>query len=67
MIVTLVDKPALKTYGASMHWSFAGGGMNTTQFYGIDKKPGADEYIGGTQDNGTWRSPSGPGFRLVRT
>lgn len=28
----------------------------TTQFYGVAKKPGADEYIGGMQDNGTWRS-----------
>ncbi|NBC18626.1 MAG: hypothetical protein GVY18_15085, partial [Bacteroidetes bacterium] len=35
------------------------GGYNTTQFYGADKRPGADEYIGGMQDNGTWRSPSG--------
>jgi photosystem II stability/assembly factor-like uncharacterized protein len=29
----------------------------TTQFYGAAKKPGANEYIGGMQDNGTWRSP----------
>jgi photosystem II stability/assembly factor-like uncharacterized protein len=34
-------------------------GYNTTQFYGVDKKPGADEYIGGMQDNGTWQSPVG--------
>ncbi len=34
-------------------------GYNTTQFYGVDKKNGADEYIGGMQDNSTWRSPSG--------
>ncbi len=34
-------------------------GYNTTQFYGVDKKPGADEYWGGTQDNGTWQSPTG--------
>ena len=40
-------------------WDFAGNGYNTTQFYGIDKKPGEDVYIGGTQDNGTWRSPNG--------
>ena len=32
-------------------------GMITTQFYGADKKPGEDAYIGGTQDNGTWLSP----------
>jgi photosystem II stability/assembly factor-like uncharacterized protein len=34
-------------------------GYNTTQFYGVDKKHGADEYIGGMQDNGTWQSPVG--------
>ena len=31
-------------------------GYVTTQFYGADKKPGEDKYIGGTQDNGTWVS-----------
>ncbi len=29
---------------------------NTSQFYGVDKKPGAPIYIGGLQDNGTFRS-----------
>jgi photosystem II stability/assembly factor-like uncharacterized protein len=37
-------------------WTFAGNGYNTTQLYGVDKMPGQDAYIGGTQDNGTWRS-----------
>jgi photosystem II stability/assembly factor-like uncharacterized protein len=32
-------------------------GMVTTQFYGVDKRPGTSVYIGGTQDNGTWQSP----------
>ena len=40
-------------------WTFTGNGFNTSQFYGADKKRGADEYIGGMQDNGTFRSPSG--------
>jgi hypothetical protein len=35
-------------------------GMVTTQFYGVDKRPGASAYIGGMQDNGTWRSPIDP-------
>ena len=35
-------------------------GMVTTQFYGVDKRPGASAYIGGMQDNGTWRSPVDP-------
>ena len=53
-------------------------GYNTTQFYGVDKKPGEDVYIAGAQDNGTWRSfpnpaaqqewapgPPGDGFETV--
>jgi len=35
-------------------------GMVTTQFYGVDKRPGASAYIGGMQDNGTWMSPTDP-------
>jgi len=35
-------------------------GMVTTQFYGVDKRPGASEYLGGTQDNGTWQSGPNP-------
>ncbi len=40
-------------------WSFAGNSYNTSQFYGADKRPGVEEYFGGMQDNGTWKSPSG--------
>ncbi len=40
-------------------WIFAGTGYNTSQFYGADKKAGAFEFIGGMQDNGTYRSPDG--------
>ncbi|MCP4582824.1 MAG: hypothetical protein GY839_14535, partial [candidate division Zixibacteria bacterium] len=40
-------------------WSNTLNGYNTTQFYGVDKKHGANEYIGGMQDNGTWQSPPG--------
>jgi photosystem II stability/assembly factor-like uncharacterized protein len=35
-------------------------GYNTTQFYGVDKMNGADRYIGGTQDNGSFISPLDP-------
>ena len=35
-------------------------GYNTTQFYGVDKMNGADRFIGGTQDNGSWFSPDNP-------
>lgn len=38
-------------------WTFSGHGYNTSQFYGMDKRPGKQEYIGGMQDNGSWRSP----------
>ncbi|MEM6642958.1 MAG: T9SS type A sorting domain-containing protein [Bacteroidota bacterium] len=37
-------------------WTFAGSQMNTTQFYGADKAPGIDRYVGGAQDNGSWVS-----------
>lgn len=35
-------------------YEYISNGYNTTQFYGADKAPGEDRYIGGTQDNGTW-------------
>ena len=42
--------------------TLAGGlqGLNTAQFYGVDKMNGADRYLGGTQDNGTWYSDADP-------
>ena len=35
-------------------------GMNTAQFYGVDKANGIDRYVGGTQDNGSWVSSVDP-------
>lgn len=40
-------------------WTAPIDGLVTTQFYGVDKRPGASAYVGGMQDNGTWRSPVG--------
>jgi photosystem II stability/assembly factor-like uncharacterized protein len=40
-------------------WTMVGKTYNTSQFYGADKRPGFDEYFGGMQDNGTWKSPTG--------
>ena len=40
-------------------WTKVGNGYNTGQFYGADKKPGAQEYLGGMQDNATYFTPSG--------
>jgi photosystem II stability/assembly factor-like uncharacterized protein len=38
-------------------WEQINKGYLTTQFYGVAKRPGRQEYIGGMQDNGTWQSP----------
>ncbi|MCK9280776.1 MAG: T9SS type A sorting domain-containing protein [Melioribacteraceae bacterium] len=45
-------------YGNATSYKAKNGGYNTTQFYGVDKQHGDDRYIGGTQDNGTFLSPS---------
>ncbi len=42
-----------------LHYETADGFI-TAQFYGVDKQNGADRYVGGTQDNGSWISPSDP-------
>ncbi len=41
-------------------WSKPTNGLVTTQFYGVDKRPGASAYFGGMQDNGTWFSAANP-------
>ncbi len=33
-------------------------GYNTSQFYHVDKRPNAEQYVGGMQDNGVYISPS---------
>jgi hypothetical protein len=43
------------------NWNERFRSYNTTQFYGVDKKPGRTVYLGGTQDNGSWRSLGNPG------
>lgn len=40
-------------------WFYSGSKYNTGQFYSAVKKPGFDEYFGGLQDNGTWKTPKG--------
>lgn len=42
------------------NWNERFRSYNTTQFYGVDKKPGRTIYLGGTQDNGSWRSLGNP-------
>jgi hypothetical protein len=48
-----ISKASVNPGTAAGDWQFKGYGLNTTQFYGSDKRPGADEYVGGAQDNGT--------------
>ena len=54
------DGGITRTAGLESGFTMPITGMITTQFYGIDKRPGASAYIGGMQDNGTWRSPLNP-------
>jgi photosystem II stability/assembly factor-like uncharacterized protein len=44
---------------ANGNWTWKGNTYITSQFYGADKKPGANQYVGGLQDNGTRISPAG--------
>ncbi len=60
MIVNGNDGGVYVTMDNGSTWAKASKGYNTTQFYGVDKKPGLPVYIGGTQDNGTWSSLSNP-------
>jgi photosystem II stability/assembly factor-like uncharacterized protein len=48
-----VSKISTSPGTAEGDWEFKGLGLNTTQFYGADKAPGIQRYIGGAQDNGT--------------
>ena len=40
-------------------WTFAGNGMVTGQYYGVDKRFSREQYIGGLQDNSTSISADG--------
>jgi photosystem II stability/assembly factor-like uncharacterized protein len=40
-------------------WKRVATGYNTSQVYGADKKPGAQEYFAGMQDNSTYFTPTG--------
>lgn len=53
-----ISKPSATPGITEGDWKMAGKTYNTSQFYGVDKRPGYDQYFGGTQDNGTWQSPA---------
>jgi len=42
-------------------------GYNTSQFYGVDKMNGANRFIAGTQDNGSWISDEDPDENSIWT
>jgi len=41
-------------------WQDMNNNYNVTQYYDADRHPSANEFIGGTQDNGTHHSPQNP-------
>jgi len=54
------DGGLTRTASGTTGFSIPGDGMVTSQFYGVDKRPGASAYFGGMQDNGTWFSSTDP-------
>jgi len=42
------------------NYSHTFSGYNVSQFYGVAKMNGGDRFVGGTQDNGSWISPTDP-------
>ncbi|NOG46617.1 MAG: T9SS type A sorting domain-containing protein [Calditrichaeota bacterium] len=48
-------------------YSHTENGYNTSQFYGVDKKNGSNEYVGGMQDNNSYVSPVNPNSSSVWT
>ena len=59
MILEANDGGLGVSYDKGITWEQIKNGYITTQFYGVAKKTGAFEFIGGMQDNGTWQSPVG--------
>lgn len=56
-LITTNDGGVYYSDNEGVSFNKAGNTMNTTQFYSVDKRKGAEDYMGGTQDNGTWKSP----------
>ena len=63
MILNANDGGVYYSEDKGARWIGAGRGYNTTQFYDVDKRSGVNQYIGGTQDNGTWKSYENPNAR----
>ncbi len=60
MILNANDGGVAVSQDGGDNWARRANGYNTSQFYGADKAPGVSAYIGGMQDNGTWKSPADP-------
>lgn len=59
-LVNANDGGVSKSDDGGITFSQISSGFVTSQFYGVDKMNGADRYVGGTQDNGSWVSPVNP-------
>lgn len=59
MLVNANDGGLGISYDKGLSWDQLKNNYPTTQFYGVAKKPRAQEFIGGMQDNGTWQSKPG--------
>ncbi len=44
------------------NWQEMNNNYNVTQYYDADRHPSSNDFIGGTQDNGTHRSPTDPDY-----
>jgi photosystem II stability/assembly factor-like uncharacterized protein len=54
------DGGVTRTASGTSGFTIPAEGMVTSQFYGVDKRPGRSAYFGGMQDNGTWFSDANP-------
>jgi hypothetical protein len=66
-IVHASDGGIATSTNSGVTWTTPILGYNTSQFYGVDKRPGTSQYIGGTQDNGSWVSATNPAATSIWT
>ncbi len=59
-IIVTNDGGVFYSNNGGKSWKSKNRGLNVTQFYDVDRNPEADQYIGGTQDNGSPLSPVNP-------
>ena len=59
-IIAANDGGIHASYDRGVNWTELNNNFNVTQYYDADKHPSSMDIIGGTQDNGTHRSPNNP-------